>query len=246
MFYFKALLRTIAWESDMTWACACAYTHAFLCIGRCRSLCSLITSNYSFDMCLNYLGLVPCFSPILTSPQGGFTGSWLDGWQNLGTWKAGNILLFIFLLKWQATFFFPQYCSSCWYFHCPILYQMKHDTSHSMTEAVTVVSVWWPKMTEGYCLLWENLLGFPFPDTPLLWAQSRTCVWRLVNCSLIVIMTCRHKEGVALSYKILEHSDHIFSAIFHVFIGRNACEKDFVISICLLLLTFFNIPFLCA
>ena len=137
-------------------------------------------------------------------------------------------------------FFFPQYCSSCWYFHCPILYQMKHDTSHSMTKAVTVVSVWWPKMTEGYCLLWENLLGFPLPDTSLFWAQSRTCVWRLVNCSLIVIMTCRHKEGIALSYKVLEHSDRIFSAIFHVFIGRNACEKDFVISICLLLSLIFH------
>lgn len=97
-----------------------------------------------------------------------------------------------------------------------------------------------PKMTEGYCLLWENVLGFPLPDTPLFWAQSRTCVWRLVNCSLIVIMTCRHKEGIALSHKVLEHSDRIFSAIFHVFIGRNACEKDFVISICLLLSSIFH------
>ena len=153
------------------------HTHIFLCIGRCRSLCSLITSNYSFDMCLNYLGPVPCFSPILNSPQGGFTGSWLDGRQNLGTWMAGNILLFIFLLKWQATFFFPQYCSSCWYFHCPILYQMKHDTSHCMTEAVTVVCVWWPKMTEGYCLLWENLLGVPLPwHTSALSPEQNLCM----------------------------------------------------------------------
>ena len=86
--------------------CTHVHTHTFLCMGRCRSLCSLKTSNYSFGMCLNYLGPVPCFSPILNSPQGGFTGSWLDGQQNIGTWMAGNILLFVYIFYWNDRWHF--------------------------------------------------------------------------------------------------------------------------------------------
>lgn len=163
----------------------------------------------------NYLGPVPCFSPILNSPQGGFTGSWLDGQQNSRYLNGRQHSLFVYIFYWNdrwhlffhstvqvvgifsLSYFVP---NEAW--HIP-LYDWSCDSCF-----LCVV----PKMTEGYCLLWRNVLGFP--PRHLFWAQSRTCVWRLVNCSLIVIMTCRHKEGIALSHKVLEHSDRIFSAIF--------------------------------
>lgn len=156
MFYFKALLRTIAWESDMTWACAHTYTHThtFLCMGRCRSLCSLKTSNYSFDMCLNYLGPVPCFSPILNSPQGGFTGSWLDGQQNLGTWMAGNILLFVYIFYWNDRWHF--------FFHSTVqvvgIFIVLFCTKWSMTHPTLWLKLWQLFLCGG--LKWQKVTAY--------------------------------------------------------------------------------------
>lgn len=96
----------------------------------------------------------------------------------------------------------------------------------------------WQKVT---CLLRKNLQEVP--PTLLLWAHNRTRVWHLVNCSLIVRRTHRHKEGITLSCKVLELSNHLFNIIFNAFIGNVPVKRLWSASTSHLV-TFFNIPIL--
>lgn len=151
--------------------------------------------------------------------------TWFLGWHcQQAAWRFITALQLPHTAGWAEVAEIHQ--SSCWYFHCHILYWMKHSVTEAVSDMFPCSGLTQQKDT---CLWRKNLLELS--PTTLLWTHNRILVWHLVNCILIVTMTCISQRWNNFS-KVLELSNHLLNIIFNGFIGIHSCESAFISIFC--------------